>query len=125
MGGSDPNEGGVGRLLPSDRVHWSVTSRRCGQHIHTRAHTHTEEVDLKVLTAWVASENVSSGLVVQEDEQGVGEGAEPPGWPAGQQTRGIPGSYPSHLVLTTSRRKSERKAAFVIYHETWLLASNA
>lgn len=48
-------------------------------------HTHTckEEVDLRVLTAWVASEDVSSGLVVQEDKEGVGEGTEPPRRPAG------------------------------------------
>lgn len=39
------------------------------------------------LTAWVASEDISSGFVVQEDEQGVGEGTEPPTWPGGRRER--------------------------------------
>lgn len=39
------------------------------------------------LTAWVASEDISSGFVVQEDEQGVGEGTEPPTWPGGWRWR--------------------------------------
>lgn len=39
------------------------------------------------LTAWVTSENISSGFVVQEDEQGVGEGTEPPTWPGGHRER--------------------------------------
>lgn len=39
------------------------------------------------LTAWVASEDISSGFVVQEDEQGVGEGTEPPTWPGGGRER--------------------------------------
>lgn len=33
------------------------------------------------LTAWVASEDISSGFIVQEDEEGVGEGTEPPSRP--------------------------------------------
>lgn len=39
------------------------------------------------LTAWVASKDISSGFVVQEDEQGVGEGTEPPTWPGGRRER--------------------------------------
>lgn len=35
------------------------------------------------LTAWVASEDISSGFIVEEDEEGVGERAEPPTWPTG------------------------------------------
>lgn len=34
----------------------------------------------KGLTAWVASEDISSGFIVQENEEGVGEGTEPPAW---------------------------------------------
>lgn len=33
------------------------------------------------LTAWVASEDISSGFIIQEDEEGVGERTEPPSWP--------------------------------------------
>lgn len=33
------------------------------------------------LTAWVASEDISSGFIVQEDEEGIREGTEPPTWP--------------------------------------------
>lgn len=35
----------------------------------------------KGLTAWVASEDISSAFIIQEDEEGVGEGTEPPAWP--------------------------------------------
>lgn len=41
------------------------------------------------LTAWVASEDVSSGFIVQEDEEGVGECTEPPTWPKGWTDREI------------------------------------
>lgn len=41
------------------------------------------------LTAWVASEDISSGFIVQEDEEGVGERAEPPAWPKGGMDREI------------------------------------
>lgn len=32
----------------------------------------------EALTSWVASEDISSGFVVKEDEEGVGEATEPP-----------------------------------------------
>lgn len=37
------------------------------------------------LTARVASEDISSGFIVQEDEEGVGERAEPPARPKGTE----------------------------------------
>lgn len=40
---------------------------------------------VKDLTAWVASEDISSGFIVQEDEEGVGEGTEPPTGPEGRR----------------------------------------
>lgn len=37
-----------------------------------------EGMKTKSLTSWAASEDISSNFVVEEDEEGVWEGAEPP-----------------------------------------------
>lgn len=41
----------------------------------------------EVLTAWVASEDISSDFIIDEDEEGVGEGTEPPTGPDGWTDR--------------------------------------
>lgn len=54
------------------------------------------------LTAWVASEDISSGFIVEEDEEGVGEGTEPPTWPTGPDKQRDGGS---ELWLTGHQKK--------------------
>lgn len=39
------------------------------------------QVSEKTLTAWVASEDVPSDFIINEDDERVWEGAEPPRWP--------------------------------------------
>lgn len=33
------------------------------------------------LTSWAASEDIFSDFIIDEDEEGVGNGTEPPHWP--------------------------------------------
>lgn len=39
------------------------------------------------LTSWGASEDIFSDFIIDEDEEGVGNGTEPPHWPKDGQTK--------------------------------------
>lgn len=56
------------------------------------------------LTSWVASEDISSGFIVQEDEEGVGERAEPPARP-----KGTDGQRDCHWKVTDRDKSALRR----------------
>ena len=64
---------------------WNLTGQNFLE-LHSLQHTENRGRNVvKYLTAWVASEDISSGFIVQEDEEGVWEGTEPPTGPEGRR----------------------------------------